>query len=314
VATETPTGSYGDVQAARSIPIPPVVERSMRRGRTAMLRDASKRRLCVRFERGDSYAYLDEKNVLQQQATVTYGRGGGKPLHRIRNRYNFVRPLVEDKVSSATQRIPNYQVDPSTTDPEDAGAAKLAEKAAIFGYDQWRIRQAAIDTVKLAVGMGGAGFALPYFEPNVGPYTEVEGKWVGQGEIRIRTFNGNECYWEAGCDFTTSPWWAVEQARPWRRCARSPASSAARCAPTPPRPTSPTTTGPTRTSPSSPTTTSGRARHGPRPLVHDRRQAPDRRRPAREPDHRVSVAGLPAARHRRLRARRAAPAPPRLHA
>jgi hypothetical protein len=214
VATETPTGSYGDVQAARSIPIPPVVERSMRRGRTAMLRDASKRRLCVRFERGDSYAYLDEKNVLQQQATVTYGRGGGKPLHRIRNRYNFVRPLVEDKVSSATQRIPNYQVDPSTTDPEDAGAAKLAEKAAIFGYDQWRIRQAAIDTVKLAVGMGGAGFALPYFEPNVGPYTEVEGKWVGQGEIRIRTFNGNECYWEAGCDFTTSPWWAVEQARP----------------------------------------------------------------------------------------------------
>jgi hypothetical protein len=168
----------------------------------------------MRFERGDTFHYIDEKDALHAYPTVTYGRGGGKPPHRSRNRYNFIRPLIEDKVSAATQRVPAYEVDPSTTDPEDAGAAKMSEKVLLYGYDQWRIRQAAIDTVKLAIGMGGAGYALPYFEPNVGPYTLVDGKWVGQGEIRIRIFNGNEVYWEPGCRFETSPWWAVEQARP----------------------------------------------------------------------------------------------------
>ena len=125
-------------------------------------------------------------------------------------------------MSSATQRIPNYECDPATTDPEDAGAAKLAEKASIFGYDQWRVRKASIDAVKLAIGGGGASYGLPYFESNVGPYTHVEGKWVGQGELRIKIFNGNEVYWEPGCDFEISPWWATEQAQPIDQVKRMP--------------------------------------------------------------------------------------------
>jgi hypothetical protein len=215
------TGAYSDTER-RVISVPPSVRAAMDRGRQEMKRDAPKRRLCMRFERGDSFFYLDEKGRLQNQALATTPGGGGKPPHRIRNRYNFIRPIIEDKVSSATQRVPSYEVDPATTDPEDAGAAKLSEKVALYGYDAWRVRQATIDSVKTAIGQGGSAYAMPYFEPNVGPYTEVEGRWVGRGEVQIRTFNGNEVYWEAGVTFERSTWWCVEQARPIEQIKQTP--------------------------------------------------------------------------------------------
>ena len=213
-ATESASGSFGDVQPpAAAQPIPPRLKRALDRGRLHMKRDAAKRRLCIRFERGDTWWYINHRTKLDQTATVTVPGGGGKPPHKIRNSFNFIRPIVEDKVSSATQRVPNYEVDPATTDPEDAGAAKLSEKVALYGYDQWRVRKCAIDTVKTAVAHGGAAYAMPYWEPNVGPYVQVDGDWIGQGDIRLLVLNGNECYWESGVDFERSPWWAVERAR-----------------------------------------------------------------------------------------------------
>lgn len=192
--------------------VPPKTERALSRGRAHMKRDAAKRRLCIRFERGDTWWYIDDRSRLNFTKTVTNAQGGGKPPHKIRNSYNFIRPIIEDKVSSATQRIPHFEVDPATTDPEDAGAAKLSEKVSIYGYDQWRMRKVAIDAAKTAIGHGGASYTMPYWEPNVGPYTEVDGQWIGQGDIRHIVMNGNEVYWEAGADFETSPWWAVERA------------------------------------------------------------------------------------------------------
>ena len=197
----------------KPLPLPPTVQRAQMRGRAVMKRDAAKRRLCMRFERGDSWWYLDEKSFLQQRATVTSPRGGGKPPHKIRNSYNFIRPIVEDKVSTATQRIPQFNVDPSTSDPEDAGAAKLAEKVCIYGYDQWRMRDTAINAVKTAIAHGGTSYTLAYWEPNVGPYVHVDGDWVGQGDVRFEVFSGNEVYWESGAEFYKSPWWAIERAR-----------------------------------------------------------------------------------------------------
>ena len=178
-----------------------------------MKQDAAKRRLCIRFERGDTYWYVNERQHLGFTQTVTTASGGGKPPHRIRNSYNFIRPIVEDKVSSATQRVPHFEIDPATTDPEDAGAAKLSEKVAIYGYDQWRMRKTAVDAVKTAIAHGGASYTMPYWHADVGPYTQVDGEWIGQGDVRLIVLNGNEVYWEAGADFDTSPWWAVERAR-----------------------------------------------------------------------------------------------------
>ena len=197
----------------KPLPVPNKVLASMNRGRAVMKRDASKRRLCVRFERGDTWWHIDERSKLNFTQTVTTAAGGGKPPHKIRNSYNFIGPIIEDKVSSATQRIPSFEIDPSTTDPEDAGAAKLSEKVAIYGYDTWRMRKTAIDAVKTAVGHGGASYTMPFWEPNVGPYTPVDGDYIGQGDVRLLVLGGNEVYWEAGSDYETSPWWATERAR-----------------------------------------------------------------------------------------------------
>jgi hypothetical protein len=197
----------------RPLPVPPDVERGMRRGRAVMKRNAAKRRLCMRFERGDTFWYVNDRNQLDFTPTVTAATGGGKPPHKIRNAYNFIRPIVEDKVSSATQRIPNFEIDPATADPEDAGAAKLSEKVSIYGYDQWKLRNTAIDATKTAVAHGGASYTWTYWEPNVGPYIRVGDKAVGIGDVRQCVLNGNQVYWEAGCDYESSPWWAIERAR-----------------------------------------------------------------------------------------------------
>lgn len=196
------------------LPVPGRVDERVKRGRRAMKRQAPQRRLCMRFTRGDTYSYVNEKGLLVSQSTVTWAGGGGKPPHRMRNTYNFIGPIVEDKVSSATQRVPAYEIDPATTDPEDIAAAKLAERVAIYGFDKWRIRQATVDTVKTAIAHGGVGYAMPIWDPNVGPYTQIGGRWVGEGEIKILTFNGNEAYSEPGCKWEDSDWWAVERAVP----------------------------------------------------------------------------------------------------
>lgn len=194
--------------------VPADVKDRLDRGRKAMLRDAANRRLCQRFEKGDTYWYVNERGLLDFQSTVTSATGSGKPPHRVRSRINFIRPIIEAKVSAATQRIPSYAVAPTSTDPEDEGAARTAESVALYGYDKWRLRNASIKAVKLAIGGGGDAFALPYFDPNVGPYVEVDGRWVGTGEVKVLILSGNEVYWEAGVNFEDSRWWAVEQARP----------------------------------------------------------------------------------------------------
>jgi hypothetical protein len=199
--------------------IPTVVSTRLRRGRMGMMKDAANRRLCVRFERGESYWYNDPKLGLLQQPTVTASTGGGKLPWRVRNKYNFIRPIVTAKVSAATQRTPAFEVVPTTTDPQRVGAARLAEKISLAGYDKWRLRDVDVQATFNAIGGGGEGFAVPYFEPNVGPYHEVQEddgttRMVGEGELRVIVLNGNQCYWEDGCAFMDSRWHAIERAVP----------------------------------------------------------------------------------------------------
>jgi hypothetical protein len=179
-----------------------------------MMRDAPKRRLCIKFEKGETYWSINEKNLLVQANTITFSNGGGKPPYRIRNRYNFIRPLVDGKVSASTQKIPSYDVSASTTDPGDIGAANIARKIAVYGYDKWRLKEVARKAVKSAVVTGDA-FAWPYFDTSVGPFVEMEdGSYVGKGEVKVIVLNGNQVYWEPGVSFENSSWFAVEQALP----------------------------------------------------------------------------------------------------
>ena len=184
------------------------------RGRERLRSVATDRDVAHEFYRGNHYAYADENNVLQVQATVTSVRGTGKPRWRARQKRNLIFDAVLYETSAATQRVPNYQVVPSTEDPEDRSAAQLAEKVAVYGHGKWGIRKAAADAVHHAV-VAGEAFAWPYFDNTIGPFIDDgEGGRVGQGDVRIRIFGANECYWEPGVRFEDSPWHCVEQARP----------------------------------------------------------------------------------------------------
>jgi hypothetical protein len=85
---------------------------------------------------------------------------------------------------------PSYQTLPTGTEPDVEFAALLARKVALFGYDQWKLRRATIKAVEYAVVCDGA-YALPYFDPNVGPYTPVPnpdtGRWRWSGRARSRS-------------------------------------------------------------------------------------------------------------------------------
>lgn len=196
-------------------PVPREVRDRIERGRRHRNKGRAQRRLCMKFWQGDQYWYVNEKGILNYQDTVTFANGGGKPRHRIRNKYNFIKLVVEGKVSAATQKVPGYEIVPATNDPDDRAAARLAEQVAWFGYDKWRIRRATTMTVTNALVVD-EGFAMPYFDTNVGPFVidpDTE-EVIGQGEIKILTLDADQVYWEPGVDFEESRWWCIERAQP----------------------------------------------------------------------------------------------------
>jgi hypothetical protein len=195
-----------------AVKVPDRTAKRILRGRERMRKGAPLRNLCWRFYRGQQFAFIDSKNVLQIQPTVTNVGGGGMKPHRVRQAVNLIKPAVEGKISGATKRVPSYEVDP--TSPEKAGAAEIAEKIAVYGYDKWRIRRVMEKMVSHALVADG-GFAWAYWDPTVGPFADDgSGKYVGRGEVRIQTYGRNQVIWEPGVEFEDSPWWAVEVAVP----------------------------------------------------------------------------------------------------
>jgi hypothetical protein len=193
----------------------PKVDDRIRRGRTEMMKDASLRELCERFWDSDQYSYMGKGDVLFRQDTVTTATGG-KPPHRIRKVYNHIKPLVAAKVSAATQRVPSYEVVQTTSDHRDYAAARLAERVAVYLYDEVGVRRATTKLVTNAL-VQREGFLMPYFDPNVGPYAAMEkdGKieMVGMGKIKLLSLTRSEVMWEPSCDFEESAWWAIERER-----------------------------------------------------------------------------------------------------
>jgi hypothetical protein len=194
------------------IPAPPDIDDRVKRGREASRKDANLRRLCHKMWAGEHYWYLNVQGALRVLTTALVDTSGGKPGHRIRNTYNFLAAIVEAKTSAATSRQPGYEVDPTSSDLEKVAAARIAEQVAIDGYDKWRIRKARMKVFTLAF-VQREGFALPYFDAGVGPYTPgPDGKMRGQGEIRVKTYNRSQVLWEPGMEFDESPWHAIDEA------------------------------------------------------------------------------------------------------
>jgi hypothetical protein len=148
-----------------------------------MMRQHPKRRLCFKFWRGDQWCWVDEKNVLRFQDTVTHVNGGGKPPHRVRTTRNFIKGLVEDKVSNATNRTPGYDISPGNVDQAAQSAASLSQKVAFYGYDKWSVRKARVKAVTNALVADG-GFAMPYFDDERRPV--LRGMWTARRSVRAK--------------------------------------------------------------------------------------------------------------------------------
>lgn len=192
---------------------PPEITERLARGRRRMQDTAAKRNECLQFWRGEQYVYVNTDKYLSEQSTITNPDGSGKPRHRVRTKRNMLVDIVAHEVSAATQRVPSYEVTPSTTDPEDIAAARIGEKVALYGYDKWHIRRVTEAAVTYAV-VADEAFVWPYFDNTVGPYMQDEsGKTIGQGEIKLQVYGGNEVYWEPGVKYENSRWCAIEQAR-----------------------------------------------------------------------------------------------------
>lgn len=178
---------------------PPSVTDRVDRGRERMRRDASFLEMCWRFWRGDTYCWLDSKSQIHFSPTSTSVKGGGKEPHRVRQSLSILQPIVRHEVSAATQRVPGYEISPSSMDPDDQSAASLAKRVSFYLYDHCNIRRVTQQVVTYSV-VADMGFAWPYWDA-----------YKGKGDICIKTFGLNECYWEPGIRFEDSLWHCVEQ-------------------------------------------------------------------------------------------------------
>lgn len=206
----------GDKKAPRTekVEIPKDISPRLERGRSRMRQEAAQRNECMAFWRGEQYRFVNGEGVLTGQPTATNAREKeGRPPHVVRRARNIMFDIIEHDVAASVQKVPGYEVAPSTPDPEDESAARLAQQIARFGYDKWRMRKATEAVVRYAV-IADEGFAWPYFDNTIGPFMDDgEGGRIGQGDIRLRVFGGNEVGWEPGVNFEDSRWHFVEQAR-----------------------------------------------------------------------------------------------------
>lgn len=214
--------------APTGVPIPRLIDRRLAKGRAHMLVTATLRRECLEFWRGNQYVNRNNENYLVKQGVLI---GSEKPRHRIRQTRNVLIDAVEHEVSASTQRIPNYEIDPSQGDPDAVNAAMLSAKVARWGYDAWDLGLARERAVALAV-VAREAFVWPYFDNQIGPPLapvapelddetgepiddmEPEPDTLCEGDIRFRVFTGNQVFWEPGVRFEDSRWHAVEEARP----------------------------------------------------------------------------------------------------
>ena len=183
--------------------------------------EASKRRVselssenneCIEFWRGNQYIWRTPGGYVTRQGTLINELG--KPRHRIRQVRNIIVDVIRGEVSASTQRVPDYQILPSTADQEDVSAARIATKVARFGYDKWHVRSVTEQVVTYSlITKTGEGFAWPYWDTSVGPIIDPENN-VGVGEVKIGVYGPNEVGWEPGVKFDDSRYYIVRQAKP----------------------------------------------------------------------------------------------------
>jgi hypothetical protein len=186
------------------------VQDRIARAREQIQRGAPETNQAFEYWRGHQYWYINPRGALEQMVSGRAGtRAPGKPSHRVREPHNMIYDFVAHEVSAATSRTPGYEVVPTTGDPQDQSAAKVAQDVAVYGHDKWNIEDVTIKAVTHAV-ISGEAFAWPYFDTSIGPF--IKGTEVGVGDICIEVYGKNQVGWEPGARFEKSAYHIIEVA------------------------------------------------------------------------------------------------------
>jgi hypothetical protein len=215
---------------AAPLPVEDKVKKRIQRAQDRMKVHAPQRRLNVEFARNNHFVSINKKGTgLDFQSTVDKRWGGSKPDHRVRRSHDILAPILQGKISAAGRRVPGYEVQEGTSDPEDYSAARVSEKVLVGGYKLWNVRTAFRRAFWNAFVTEEA-FVMPWFDETVGPFVEVDAadeqgqpvvgdegmpttKVVGMGEIRYAVFSGLEVGWEPGVQFEDASYYIIVQAR-----------------------------------------------------------------------------------------------------
>lgn len=241
--TELAEKALDKARPPKGKPTPSAIDARIKRGRDALGMVRARRREALEFARNNHYVRIDKKGTgLTPQSTVPRSQGGEMPDHRVRRSHDILAPILKGKVSAATQRIPGYEVTPTTNDPEDYSASRVSEKVLDAGYEIWGVKEAFRRATWLAL-VTEESFLMPFWDSNVGPFVEVdvtesvevdvldenqqptgeketveqptgEKQTIGMGEVKIGVYSGEEVVWEPGVQFPESRWFAIDHARP----------------------------------------------------------------------------------------------------
>lgn len=225
---------------AEGKPVPPPgdVKARMERASRRLHELSGRRKVCVEFANGNHYIELGDDGIKTTKVSTTaQTHGGDAPNHRVRRSHDVIAPVLKRKVSTATQRPPDYEAVASSGDHEDYAGARWAEKVSLACYERWDLKR--IDRAGLWNAMvTEEAFAMPVWDTSVGPYYDVsrhpeadaedgEGnkpyadkpdpenpKYVGKGEVKVKVWSGLEVSWEPGVEFEDSPYYVIVTARP----------------------------------------------------------------------------------------------------
>lgn len=193
----------------KGITVPEDISGRVKRGRGAMGSGRDIRRQSVKFFQNEPYWYIKSKGGLGVLPTAL--DAVDKASYRVRKKLNLIPSMVQRKVSAASQRVPGYEVDPASTDPDDISGARLGQQILFYGWDKYRMRRLTVKTITNAI-VQREGFAMPYFDPNVGPFHKTKGGYEGEGEVRFLSLSRDEVGWEPGMDFDDSRWHIILRA------------------------------------------------------------------------------------------------------
>lgn len=165
----------------------------------------------------DGEQYVEQSGVTGRLERLETREGtASKPRHRHRRIRNRFTPAITRESALCSGRVPVYECDPLNGDALVTGEARLEEKVLLGAYQQFGIKNIAIDAMNYSL-LTGAGFTWAYWNPDRGGFLAPDGdKWLREGEIEIEVLHQGEVMWDGG-SFEDARWYCVRKAQPISR-------------------------------------------------------------------------------------------------